>query len=438
MKQIKYLTMIFALALIAFACKPTIDVPAPTGGTANFTTYVALGNSLTSGYTDGELFASGQKNSYPSMLAKQFTYVGRQGEFKQPLMLDEVGFGQRRKLALVQATDGSVSLGVVGYGGTVNPQNYTTTATVGPFNNMGVPGAKSYHLAFKGYGNPANAPNYNPYYTRFATSTTSSVLEDALAQNPTFYTLWIGNNDVLGYALAGGSSDAITPLPTFTGSITAVVQALNAKGAKGVIGNIPDVLSIPFFTTVPYNALAITDANSVAALNAAYGNGALGISFKVGANPFVIKDPAAPMGMRQIKSDELVLLTLPTDSIKLKGWGSQKPIPANYILDETEIAAIKKAVSDYNQAIATIATANNIPVADMNTNFKQIQSGLIYNGMKFNASFITGGVFSLDGVHMNARGYALVTNYFIDAINNYYKSSVPKVDVGSYPGIVFP
>ena len=438
MKQIKYLTMIFALALIAFACKPTIDVPAPTAGTANFTTYVALGNSLTSGYTDGELFASGQKNSYPSMLAKQFAFAGGKGEFKQPLMLDEVGFGQRRKLALVQATDGSVSLGVIGYGGTVNPQNFTTTATVGPFNNMGVPGAKSYHLAFKGYGNPANAPNYNPYYTRFATSTTSSVLEDALAQNPTFYTLWIGNNDVLGYALAGGSSDAITPLPTFTGSITAVVQALNAKGAKGVIGNIPDVLSIPFFTTVPYNALAITDANSVAALNAAYGNGALGISFKVCANAFVIKDPAAPRGMRQVKSDELVLLTLPTDSIKLKGWGSLKPIPANYILDETEIASIKKAVSDYNQAISTIASASGIPVVDMNTNFKQIQSGLIYNGMKFNASFITGGTFSLDGVHMNARGYALVTNYFIDAINSYYKSTVPKVDVGSYPGIVFP
>jgi lysophospholipase L1-like esterase len=438
MKQIKYLTMIFALALIASACKPTIDVPAPTAGTADFTTYVALGNSLTSGYTDGELFASGQKNSYPSMLARQFSFAGGKGEFKQPLMFDEVGFGARRKLALVQGTDGSVSLGVVAYGGTVNPQNYTSTATAGPFNNMGVPGAKSYHLTFKGYGNPANAPNYNPYYTRFATSTTSSVLEDALAQNPTFYTLWIGNNDVLGYALAGGSSDAITPLATFTASITAVVQALKAKGAKGVIGNIPDVTSIPFFNTVPYNALAITDAASVAALNAAYGNGALGISFKVGANAFVIKDPAAPRGMRQIKSTELVLLTLPTDSVKLKGWGSQKPIPANYVLDETEIANIKKAVVDYNQAISTIAAANGIPVVDMNTNFKQVQSGIVYNGLKLNATFISGGAFSLDGVHMNARGYAVITNYFIDAINSYYKSTVPKVEVSDYPGIVFP
>lgn len=150
----KFLIMIFALALIAFACKPNIDVPAPTTGTADFTTYVALGNSLTSGFTDGELFASGQKNSYPSMLAKQFATVGRKGEFKQPLMLDEVGFGGRRKLALVQGTDGLVSLGVVGFGGTVNPQNYTTTANTGPFNNLGVPGARSYHLTYKGYGNP--------------------------------------------------------------------------------------------------------------------------------------------------------------------------------------------------------------------------------------------------------------------------------------------
>jgi len=152
----------------------------------------------------------------------------------------------------------------------------------------------------------------------------------------------------------------------------------------------------------------------------------------------VIQDPAAPMGMRQIKSDELVLLTLPTDSVKLKGWGSIRPIPAQYILDETEIANVKNAVIGYNQAIASIAAANGITVVDMNTNFKQVQTGFVYNGLRMNASFITGGLFSLDGVHMNARGYAVVANYFIDAINSYYKSTIPKLEVSGYPGIVFP
>jgi hypothetical protein len=278
----KFNIIILALALLAFACKPMIDVPAPSAGNADFTTYVSLGNSLTSGYADGDLFRSGQMNSYPSMIATQLSYVGRKGVFKQPLMIDETGFGNRLKFTGMVAGVPTI----VPYGAAI-PANFASIAAAGPYNNMGVPGAKSYHLAAAGYGNPAYGPgNYNPYYARFASSANASVLSDALALNPTFYTLWIGNNDVLLYAIAGGSSDAITPLATFTASVSSVVQALNVKGAKGVLANIPDISSLPYFNTVPYNALVITDAASVAALNTAYGNGALGISFKVGAKSF--------------------------------------------------------------------------------------------------------------------------------------------------------
>ena len=42
-----------------------------TNGTADFTKYVALGNSLTSGYRDGALYLDGQNESYPSMIAQQ-------------------------------------------------------------------------------------------------------------------------------------------------------------------------------------------------------------------------------------------------------------------------------------------------------------------------------------------------------------------------------
>jgi len=434
MKRMKFNIIILALALLAFACKPMIDVPAPSAGNADFTTYVSLGNSLTSGYADGDLFRSGQMNSYPSMIATQLSYVGRKGVFKQPLMVDETGFGNRLKFTGMVAGVPTI----VPYGA-ANPANFASIAAAGPYNNMGVPGAKSYHLAAAGYGNPAYGPgNYNPYYARFASSANASVLGDALALNPTFYTLWIGNNDVLLYAIAGGSSDAITPLATFTASVSSVVQALNVKGAKGVLANIPDISSLPYFNTVPYNALVITDAASVAALNTAYGNGALGISFKVGANPFVIADPKAPMGMRQIKSTELVLLSLPTDSIKLKGWGSQKPIPGKYILDETELANIRSATTSFNASLANIALQNNMPLIDMNTNLMKFKTGMVIGGMDFNTSFISGGLFSLDGIHLTPRGYAIVANYFIDGINSYYKSTIPRVEISGFPGIIFP
>src|SRR5674476_455159 len=247
MKMMKINTLVLLLAIAVSACKPMIDQPAPSAGTADFTTYVALGNSLTSGYADGDLFRSGQLNSYPLMLATQMTFVGRKGDFKQPLMVDETGFGNRLKFTGLTAT-GPV---IVPYGA-ANPANFASIASAGPYYNMGVPGAKSFHLPFASYGNPANgAGNYNPYYARFATSATaSSILGDALAVHPTFYSLWIGNNDVLLYAINGGSSDAITPTTTFTASVTAVVQALKAKGAKGVMANIPDISSLPYFLSL--------------------------------------------------------------------------------------------------------------------------------------------------------------------------------------------
>jgi lysophospholipase L1-like esterase len=437
MKRMKFNIIILALAVLAFACKPMIDVPAPSAGTANFTTYVSLGNSLTSGYADGDLFRSGQLNSYPLMLATQFNSVGRTGDFKQPLMVDETGFGSRVKFTGMVAGVPTI----VPYGA-ANAANFASIAAAGPYYNMGVPGAKSYHLPAVGYGNPANgAGNYNPYFARFAVNpATSSILGDALALHPTFYSLWIGNNDVLLYAIDGGNggADAITPLATFTASVTAVVTALKATGAKGVMANIPDISSLPFFNTVPYNPLLITDATQLAQLNAAYGNGALGISFTSGYNRLVIADPLAPMGMRQIKSTELVLLSLPTDSLKLKGWGTQKPVPAKYILDETELASIRAAITNFNASLATIAAANNVPMIDMNAKLLQVKAGMVISGMKFNTSFISGGLFSLDGIHLTPRGYAIVANYFIDGINSYYSATVPRVEISGFHGIVFP
>lgn len=62
-----------------------------TSGQADFTHYVALGNSLTAGYQDGALFRSGQRNSYPAILAKQMERAGRKEVFKQDLMSDDLG-----------------------------------------------------------------------------------------------------------------------------------------------------------------------------------------------------------------------------------------------------------------------------------------------------------------------------------------------------------
>lgn len=461
------LLYLFAAMLFFAACEPKIQEFEASAGDADFSKYISVGNSLTAGYADGALYKSAQEFSYPNILAGQFSVVGG-GDFVQPVVESEFGvLPGKRKLGISVDCKGVPGLGPVSDAGTLSP-----LAPVGyAVNNFGVPGAKSYHLLAPGYGNPANLltvpPTANPYFVRFASSTATSVVADAAAANASFFSLWIGNNDVLGYATAGGEGnilgEVITPAPMFNGAMDMIVTALTANGAKGVMANIPDVTDVPFFTTVPYNGLYIDDATAQA-LNGAYAQVEAAIqqmgvpgfkynfTFKAGYNAFVIEDREFPIAalpkafkVRQAVEGELILLTLPQDSLKCHGMGSfslanSKPfgIPAKFVLDAAEVANIKNAVAGFNTKLKELADAKGLAFVDMNANLKNLKSGMYFDGQMFTTKFVTGGVFSLDGIHLNAQGNAIVSNYFIDAINAKYNSIIPKVEITSYPGLKFP
>ncbi len=445
--KLKIAHLYIALAILTFGCKPDIkeDVSI-TSGTADFSKYVAVGNSLTAGYSNGALYISGQKYAFPNILAQQFSLAGG-GAFNIPYMVDENGLGvvgkdnlvTKRVLGGVTDCKGVTSLSPV-FAGQPNLSNLNPIGSLGPYNNLGVPGAKSFHLLTPLFGrNPLGTNPGNPFYFRIASNPgVSTVVEDAVAQNPSFVSIWIGNNDVLGYATTGGEegNDSITNPVAFTQYLNAIVNTLLAGGAKGVIANISDITSIPFFTTVPYNGLVLTSQAQVDALNFSYGK--LGFTFNLGQNPFIISDQNAQGGLRQIKSDELILLTIPQDSIKCFGWGSQTPIPAKYVLDQTEIANIKAATAAYNQAIVTVAQQKDLALADMASLLSSLSTGLTFDGLTFTTTFVTGGAFSLDGIHLTPQGNAVVANGFINAINFKYGSTLPQVNVASYPGVVFP
>src|SRR5690606_3188975 len=88
----------------------------------------------------------------------------------------------------------------------------------------------------------------------------------------TFFLFWLGNNDVLGYA-TGGAVDGVSVPMTSTEDFTtyynlAISSLLSPEGVKGVVGTIPNVTAIPYFTTVPWNAIELPQA-SADQLNAA-------------------------------------------------------------------------------------------------------------------------------------------------------------------------
>lgn len=514
MKNIKWLVL---ASLVLVACNnddsdegTPAEVPV-VPGSAVFTKYVALGDSFAAGYSSNALFKKGQEGAYTNIMAQQFVAAGG-GAFTTPFMNDNLG-----GLLL----GGNVIAGTRMYfiGETQSTANVAGKPTTevgvhlaGPFNNLGVPGAKTYHLIAPKYGdiNGIIAGTANPYFVRFASSASATVLGDAVSQDPTFFSLFIGGNDVLAYATSGGigkdqtgnpnpatyGGNDITDPTVFAGVYTNIVTTLTAKGAKGVVANLPYITALPYFTTVPYNPLTAktigknneaVGLGTIKALNAqlygplkqaltAFGAGdRINLLSETGASPMLMKDETLPdlskqltaafssLGpqtaafygavfgqVRQTKATDLVVLATkldignaPTDKdsgigmappYPLNAFGISYPLQDKHVLLPTEAAEVKKATDAYNVTIEAVAKEKGLAFVDTRATMAQLSNGGIrFGNFTMSSSFAVGGAFSLDGVHPSPRGYGLIANIFIDAINAKYGSTLRHVDLGSYP-----
>lgn len=513
---IKYLGI---LALGMVACEPEFENPVSedgfyTNGEADFFNYVALGNSLTAGYADNALYITGQQNSYPNILAQQFSLVQETQEFRIPYMNDNAGGllvgGQQitsnRLVLETIITDGVPVQAPKVYTG-MAPTTDITNTLVGPFNNMGVPGAKSFHLLAPGYGNIAglttNPATANPYFVRFASSPETSVIADAVAQKPTFFSLWIGNNDVLGFATSGGVNEGdITDPSLFAAAYTQIVNAMVGTGAEGILINIPNVTDVPYFTTVPYAPLSPANPafgpmiptlnGTFAPLNPALlalrgiaetgGDTEYSIEFSsTAASSVIIRDESLPNiaeqlagvliqagydqataalygaqygQVRQATAEDLLVLTsssiigkvnndrmqaliqmgVPAEKAgQLSINGVTYPLEDKYVLTPSEQDLISSATEAYNSTIQSLATTNSLAYLDAASFLNKLATdGIPYDLGMLTAEFGKGGAFSLDGVHLTPRGYALVANKIIEEVNATYNSNVPKVNIGNY------
>ena len=305
-------------------------------GTADFSNYVAVGASFSAGFTDGALFKAAQENSFTNMLAKEFAKVGG-GDFKQPLMNDNIG-----GLLFNNVPNSSFEPRLFFNGAPTRLPATPTTEVFnilpGPFQNIGVPGAKSFHMIAPGYGNPAGLltvpATSNPYFVRMASSPTASMIGDAIAQNPSFFTLSLmGGNDVLDFAFWGGAnSTSITDSPTFDFAFTKAITDLTAGGAKGVVTNVPYIENLPYFSTVPHNPLSPSNPSFgplIPTLNGVFGQlnqvfAFLGVPERsiifseTDASPVVIWDESLPNISTQITG---VLLASPTFPAFVQSFG---------------------------------------------------------------------------------------------------------------------
>ena len=504
MKNYKYIGLFLASLAIA-SCDVNNDLdeipanlPAEVALNTNgldFSKYVAIGASFTAGFTDNALFIAAQQNSFPNILASKFGT-----DFNQPMMNDNIG-GLLYAGNVIQGPrlffNGSGPAPLA-----ATPTTEVTSKVTGALHNFGIPGAKSFHLVAPGYGNPAGVRLglANPYFARMSTSANATVIGDAMAQAPTFFTLSeVGGNDVLGYALSGGSgvnqtgnlnpatygSSDITDPNVFASVFSNMVTTLTSGGAKGVVATVPYITNLAHFTTVPHNPVPLNAATATQ-LNTQLLGPVIQILTALGQPNRITLLQAASNNKLLIRDEDLVnfsaqisgalqqagvpapqaqlmgnlygqarhatpsdLFVLPVSSVigtstndapaPFNTIGVTFPLADRWVITPQEQAAIKTATDAYNTTITAIANSNpNVALVDFKAVLEEASAGIRFDGYTMTTRLVVGGLISLDGVHLTARGYALMANKILAAIDakfgsNFTTATNGLAKAGNYP-----
>jgi lysophospholipase L1-like esterase len=460
--MMKYIRITFfalvALSLALTGCKleePSVQKTENDLKGQTIERYVALGNSLTAGVQSGSLVEDFQYYSFPAQIARQLGIK----EFGQPTVAYP---GIPNVLELDPFT-----LNLVKAEGTGVPNNTTYPK---PYQNLGIPTATTWDLL------NATTSTTNFRYLFFGEDNQAvdlvlrgqgTAFAQAKAQHPDLITLWIGNNDILGYATSGGLkpptpiNDFVSPvtgisLQGFQSAYMALADSVASLGAKVVVANVPDVIVPPFFKVVgPKIAAALAAANIPYPL--AYEKGsddlsagpATGQATQDNLNNFDVLitlvgasyagDIGKPTGhwyrdlaaMKGVPVSALLATMPAVDTTQAFGLHPQNPWPSALILDAEEMATIKQVTTAYNQIIAAAANQYGFALFDANGFLNEIleNHGYMADGFMFTTEFVNGGLFSLDGIHLTNAGYAIVANKFIDALNAKYGIAIAHISV---------
>ena len=473
--KLKYLVLALAVGVLYISgCNndnnPIVTPTPPLNlGSANFAMYVSIGNSLTAGYQSKALSQRDQVWSFPSQIAKQAKAAGT---FEQPLIKNPGIGGRLRLLNLAPTIVEEPSVAPV-------PSSNLNIGLTRPYNNLGIPGAILFDMVDVADFGAKSVARQNPFFALILRSQAmgNSVIRQARNLKASFVTVWIGNNDVLGYATSGGTSGTNsiigTPktLPTetvvFASLYKKMLDSLQAEPRGIVVGNIPDVSTIPFFTTVgpklasdvPWGAIAAGQAGSGLPVSGIIYESKSGFQFSpfLPNNKILIADSASVKNLSVLftlagqayagligqptgkfyKDNGFPALPPGIDTTKPFGVHPQNPFPDAYVLDPAEITVAKTAVDAFNSIIATEAGSRNIAVVDFNTFMKNLLTNpIVYPGIGvFTSSFIVGGTFSYDGVHPSSRGYGIIADEWIRVINQKFGANIPPVDLSSIPGM---
>lgn len=408
-----------AACALSFAIVAAVPLSAQTTA---FHKYVADGDSITAGVQGNCLVERNQRTAYPVLVAQSLGIT----DFQEPLVSESRTITNPSTACLGPTiTSGQILPGPVSQAGA--PKNATLAR---PYDNLGIPSAKAADLVDLKVSNPTGGGVQSSaalVLRNFPTGPFEgkSAVDETNLLSPDLVTLWIGNNDVLGAALAGVAIENVTMTPkaVFDAKYAQVVTGLRASGRTVVVLNVPDVTALPFTTTV-------------------------GISKTVGSTtvPFLGPRTTATCSTPPCPLPAGSLVTLQGATPLAQGHGI--PVAAGgrgdaledgsvgatgltpgVILYPDEVALIQQRTNDINATIASVASTNGAIVIDIHAIFDDIKkNGYTVGGITLTAELLKGGLFSADGFHPSNISHAIVADEIIKAVNSAKGTDIPEVN----------
>jgi len=186
--------------------------------------YVAIGTSISMGWLSNGVYEGTQRQSWPALLG--FATLN-------PISLPLIQSPGCTSPLVAPLGDGKRLSGESASGSTVCAQNVEGVTL--PTQNVGIAGAITVD-AITRTPESAGSP---PWYRRVLPSGATQV-SAALGQRPTFVSVELGGNDILGVT-SGLIAPGVTfvPFPFFAQAYKAVLDAVGSSGAKAVLFGMP-------------------------------------------------------------------------------------------------------------------------------------------------------------------------------------------------------
>jgi hypothetical protein len=411
-----------ALPLMA-GCRSdeTLNAPDLSNNNGMLQRYVSMGNSITAGFQSAGINDSTQLQSYAVIFAQQ-----AHAPFFAPL-LNKPGCPAPFVNNVTQARLGGAS---------ATDCALRETGRLPYVSNVAVPGALAGSILSNQVA--ANA------LTQFILGGRTQIAAMLQAQ-PTFVSLWIGNNDVLGSltSLANpGNPALVTSEAAFEAAYTEVVDSLVKTGARAVLIGVADVSAIPYST-----------------------QGSVYWCLKTGACPgipaagfpptFTVNNNCAPIAtmIPGAKGDStLVPWPVGVPRIAAAAQGASTSIDCSVDADvvlPAEFATLRDAVEGYNAFISSQASQHGWAYLDINPTLETIKlqdatqpaPGQLPRIATFpclpgapcgtggalnqTSNVLFGTYFSLDGVHPSAAAHRAVADSLIRVVNTEYGTAIP-------------